>query len=573
MASPLLRALPSALILLGLCAAGAQAAPGPYTPRADQERTLCLESRLTTRRGEAEELTQRRLWLATKVLSADAEGALLEARALRVRAKRIDAAGQTTAYDTQGGAASKDSGAAAARALLEAPPLRFRIGIRGAVSEVEAHPAFTSFWEREGLTPRAALQRGFPLLPAAGPTRAPIRGSRSLPQGTLALTRTYQAPGSSGARPFRLEAKLSPTGEEVWALKQHRGQGRVVLAEGWPREQELELELELEAGSRALTYRLRERATWTAGHSAVDAAEDHDVRVGDVFVYALKASGTQMEMRYEVRVVEGKRIRYDLRTIVLGNESLTEDQVWELPASPQGKREPASGPKTERETISLADRSWTCMVAETRGTKTWVPLTADGLPTFPPVVRVRGPAMELDLVRIERGGQASSSPKTQPTQEKAANGEPGEQEESAQEEGAALPTEVDLSTVKVGQVYRFEMIASGMKIEMRMEVKAVTKRSVRYDQVTVVMGNETRNADQVWEAPAEGDRARQQGAGTFAHEAIDLAGQRWKTLKFTTPQSEVWVPLRNGKLTFPPFLKTKSGQTTIELAEVSEAPK
>lgn len=126
------------------------------------------------------------------------------------------------------------------------------------------------------------------------------------------------------------------------------------------------------------------------------------VKVGQVYVYSLDASGTKMEMRYVVEQVDETSVTYRTETVVAGNVSKTPATKWEF-VEPKGGVEKAPAPdvKTRFEAYELEGESWEAMVVETNGTTTWIPYKG-GSPTFPPLFKAESKAMKMKLVEVQQ---------------------------------------------------------------------------------------------------------------------------------------------------------------------------
>ncbi|MBL4846459.1 MAG: hypothetical protein JKY65_13100 [Planctomycetes bacterium] len=262
---------------------------------------------------------------------------------------------------------------------------------------------------------------------------------------------------------------------------------------------------------------------------------------GQVFVYELNASGTKLEMRYVVTEVTATSVKYATETVVAGTTSRTPATEWKVP--PNGVAPPnAPMGKTHHETLEAGGFVWDCRVHEINGLKTWIPLK-NGNPRFPPLVRHEGQAMKMKLVRVK-------TPKA-----------PADVEEGGQKK-------VDISHVKKGQVYVYDMNAGGTKMIFKYVVVDVTATSVKYETVTVVAGNASRAAAAVWKAAALEVKAYGPGAIKRQDETIELAGQKWRCSVIEAGGNKTWVPLKNGRSTFPPFVKLEGKSVDMVLKRI-----
>ena len=102
-------------------------------------------------------------------------------------------------------------------------------------------------------------------------------------------------------------------------------------------------------------------------------------------------------MKYVVTDVTDTSVTYDIVTVMMGNESKTEGQKWEIPAAAVDA--PAATPnpdvKQSKETIEAGGRSWDCIVTEASGSKTW------SVMTFPGLIKTEGAANKMTLTTIE----------------------------------------------------------------------------------------------------------------------------------------------------------------------------
>jgi len=162
------------------------------------------------------------------------------------------------------------------------------------------------------------------------------------------------------------------------------------------------------------------------------------------------------------------------------------------------------------------------------------------------------------------GPKKAEEPTSQPAPPKG----PGEGDPPAPG-GDKEPIKADLSHVKAGQVYVYELDAAGTKIEMRYIVESVTDRAVKYVTVTVVMGNESRSPATEWLLPSEAPKAPP-GAGDVKvrRERIEVAGQSWESMVFESSGTTTWIPTKGGLPTFPPLLKMESETTKMSLQKV-----
>lgn len=131
------------------------------------------------------------------------------------------------------------------------------------------------------------------------------------------------------------------------------------------------------------------------------AADLSHVKKGQVYVYDLEAGGTKMVMKYVVTDVTDTAVKYETITVVAGNETKSPATEWAIPAPVEGAAAatPAADVKTSNETVEAAGQKWECLVSESNGSKTWIPMK-NGLATFPPMIKTEG-ASKMTLTAIE----------------------------------------------------------------------------------------------------------------------------------------------------------------------------
>jgi endonuclease YncB( thermonuclease family) len=157
----------------------------------------------------------------------------------------------------------------------------------------------------------------------------------------------------------------------------------------------------------------------------------------------------------------------------------------------------------------------------------------------------------------------AKSPTSQPTPPKG----PGEGDPPAPLEKEA--SKADLSHVKVGQEWIYDMDAGGTKLEMRYVVESVGPRSITYSTVTVVAGSSTRSPAMEWVIPEKVAEAPDpKGDVKIRHERIEIAGRTWETMVSEANGTSVWIPTKNGLPTFPPFVKMEGSSVKTVLREV-----
>jgi Tfp pilus assembly protein PilW len=116
----------------------------------------------------------------------------------------------------------------------------------------------------------------------------------------------------------------------------------------------------------------------------------------------------------------------------------------------------------------------------------------------------------------------------------------------------------DLSHVKKGQVYVYEMDASGNKMVMKYVVLDVTDTAVKYETITLVAGTETKGPAAEWAipAPVEGAATATPAADTkVTNETIEAAGQKWECMVTESSGTKTYTPTKNGLPTWPMFIK------------------
>lgn len=156
------------------------------------------------------------------------------------------------------------------------------------------------------------------------------------------------------------------------------------------------------------------------------------------------------------------------------------------------------------------------------------------------------------------------APTTQPAPPKG----PGEGDPPAP--GGKEPIKADLSHVKVGQEWVYEMEAGGMKLEMRYVVEGLSEKAVTYSTVTKVAGTESSSPPTEWLIPTEPPKAPAPGGVDvkISKERIEIAGRTWETMVFEHNDTKTWIPTKDGLPTFPPFVKMDSKASKIILKEV-----
>lgn len=129
----------------------------------------------------------------------------------------------------------------------------------------------------------------------------------------------------------------------------------------------------------------------------------------------------------------------------------------------------------------------------------------------------------------------------------------------------------DLSHVKVGQVYVYELEAGGVKMQMNYVVEKVEGTSVHYSTETVVAGMTTKGPVTTWKTadpkaapakpPANNVKTR--------FETFEFQGESWQTMVVESDGSTTWVLLKGGAPTFPPFVKTE-GASKATLVKIEQ---
>lgn len=143
-------------------------------------------------------------------------------------------------------------------------------------------------------------------------------------------------------------------------------------------------------------------AAAAAGAQEVDLSH---VAAGQRWVYRMEASGVEMEQTYEVVSVGERQVECKLhvRMKMPGQAEMSDlgeptPFRWEFPQP--GQAGPGLGLEGRRETITLCDAEWDCLVTETQGTTVWIPMKGDQ-PTFPPYLKLDGPQVRCELARAE----------------------------------------------------------------------------------------------------------------------------------------------------------------------------
>jgi len=136
---------------------------------------------------------------------------------------------------------------------------------------------------------------------------------------------------------------------------------------------------------------------------------------------------------------------------------------------------------------------------------------------------------------------------------------------------AGAAKSVDISHVKKGQVYVYEMETSGMKMMQKYVVTDVTDTAVKYKTITVMNGTETPGGEAEWTIPATtaaAPAATPAAEVKMSKETIEAAGQKWDCNVTESGGTKTWSPTKNGLPTFPIFIKmegpTKSTLTKVE---------
>lgn len=138
-------------------------------------------------------------------------------------------------------------------------------------------------------------------------------------------------------------------------------------------------------------------------------------------------------------------------------------------------------------------------------------------------------------------------------------------------EAAAAPKKADLSHVKKGQTYVYELEASGTKMVMKYVVLDVTDTAVKYETITVVAGNESKAPATEWKipAPVEAAPAATPAADVkVTNETIEAAGQKWECMVSESNGTKTWIPTKNGIMTFPPLIKSDGAASKMMLTKV-----
>lgn len=160
---------------------------------------------------------------------------------------------------------------------------------------------------------------------------------------------------------------------------------------------------------------------------------------------------------------------------------------------------------------------------------------------------------------------------TGPVKKKAPSSQPTPPSKAPEEEILA-PGEgsgqADLSHVKAGQVYCYELDAGGMKMELRYEVESVSADRVTYATITNVMGNETRAPSTEWILPREAPKSPPGQDVKMSKEQLELGGQTWEALLVEGSGSKTWIPTKGGLPTFPPLLKMEGQGTKMVLTKI-----
>ena len=148
--------------------------------------------------------------------------------------------------------------------------------------------------------------------------------------------------------------------------------------------------------------------------SALPAGPDlSHVRVGQRYVFSMNASGTEMQMIFEVTGVTQVSVSYLTRTLMKMPGQSKLSQVGDpTPAEVNYAAGDSShsNVRQTRETIQAAGEAWDCIVYEVDGSRTWVP-QRNGQATWPPCVKIQGPQLTQILTEIQgpRGASPSSS--------------------------------------------------------------------------------------------------------------------------------------------------------------------
>ena len=124
------------------------------------------------------------------------------------------------------------------------------------------------------------------------------------------------------------------------------------------------------------------------------------VNLGERWVYDVRtAAGLEMERLCTVIAVSPGSVRYrtQVRMRLPGASQLTPvgeatETDWVAGGGDWGRG--------EVQAVGLAGRTWRCLVSEANGARTWIPLDADGRPTFPPALRVEAEDYRLELREV-----------------------------------------------------------------------------------------------------------------------------------------------------------------------------
>ena len=152
------------------------------------------------------------------------------------------------------------------------------------------------------------------------------------------------------------------------------------------------------------------------------------------------------------------------------------------------------------------------------------------------------------------------------------HGEPAPRRGDAGPESAARDSAAgDLSHVKVGQVYVYELEAGGTKMQMKYIVEKVDATSVHYGTEVIVAGNTSKSPSTIWKAPDPKDAKATPPAkdAKTRFEAYEFQGESWETMVVESSGTTTWILLKGGAPTFPPFVKTE-GASKITLVKIEQ---
>lgn len=138
----------------------------------------------------------------------------------------------------------------------------------------------------------------------------------------------------------------------------------------------------------------------------------------------------------------------------------------------------------------------------------------------------------------------------------------------------AAPAKADVSHVKKGQVYTYEIDASGSKSAMKYVVTDVTDSTVTYDTFSVAAGKDYPGAKAtVWGKAVEVPATTASPAPSVpevktSKETVEVAGKSWDCMVSEVNGNKTWVPQMGGVATFPPFVKMEGASMKMSLTKI-----